>query len=84
MTAAEQRANLGLAHHHFVCIADPWHLTTLWEIPEFKTAFQEGRVQQGSVPGDLHTGPVFPVWYSADVNGALLQEWGFDPPLMVQ
>jgi hypothetical protein len=79
MTTEERFAKLTPQHHHFAIVPDPWHLAVLGRFPWFRQAFMEGRVQPGTGDG-LHSGPIENVWFSVDINGNLLQEWGFDPP----
>ena len=71
-------------HHHFAQIPDPWHIQVLGRFEWFRKAFGEGRVHQNDGDAALHSGDIQDVWYSVDVNGKLLQEWGFDAPLVLQ
>ena len=70
-------------HHHFVYVPDPWHFNQLLQIPQFKEAFDEGRVIQGAENARLIGGPPNRIWYSADEKGNLIGEWGCDMPASV-
>lgn len=84
MPADPRFENLSARHHHFVQAQDPWHIAVLGRFAWFRQAFTEGRVQQSTGDAGLHGGQVENVWYSVDVDGNLLQEWGFDPPPVFQ
>lgn len=83
MTTGERFAKLDKRHHRFVQVPDPWHLLALGRFEWFRTAFREHRVHQGSGEASLHGGDIEPVWNSVDINGNLLQEWGFDQPAVI-
>ncbi len=85
MTILERLAKLDPRHHHFACIPDPWHIAVLaGRYPIVRRAFEEGCLHQGRHAGGLHAGPIETVWYSADIDGNPLLEWGFDEPMVLQ
>ena len=81
MTADERYAKLTPEHHHFAQVSDPWHVAILCRFDVVQKASDECRLHGGSGQGELHGGPfIVEVWYSVDIHGKLLQEWGFDAP----
>ena len=80
MTLEERIAKLDKRHHHFVHVADPWHIKMLAAIPEVLVAANEHRITNGAGDAAIHAGELFLVWFSMDKDGNLLQEWGLDPP----
>ena len=84
MTTDERFIRLHPRHHRFVQVPDPWHVSVLAKNPVIKIAIDEGRLIQRDGADAIHGGDVYGVWFSMDVLGNLLQEWGFDAPPVYQ